>query len=106
VWNNQSPGTSIFSRDAPLAWMCSAARKRLRFAARRCIMMDMRATAELTSPRLYLSPPHMSGLEPQFVQETSASNWIAPTEAAMQHSGQGEEGVGVVNSAGTVKLLA
>lgn len=28
--------------------------------------------------RLYLSPPHMSGLEQQFVQETFASNWIAP----------------------------
>ncbi len=29
-------------------------------------------------PRLYLSPPHMSGLEQQFVQEVFASNWIAP----------------------------
>ncbi|MGB3061310.1 MAG: aminotransferase class I/II-fold pyridoxal phosphate-dependent enzyme, partial [Anaerolineae bacterium] len=29
-------------------------------------------------PRIYLSPPHMSGLEQQFVQETFASNWIAP----------------------------
>ncbi len=28
--------------------------------------------------RLYLSPPHMSGLEQGFVQETFASNWIAP----------------------------
>ena len=28
--------------------------------------------------RIYLSPPHMSGLEQQFVQETFASNWIAP----------------------------
>ena len=29
-------------------------------------------------PRLYLSPPHMSGLEQQFVQEAFDSNWIAP----------------------------
>ncbi len=28
--------------------------------------------------RIYLSPPHMSGLEQGFVQETFASNWIAP----------------------------
>ena len=28
--------------------------------------------------RIYLSPPHMSGLEEQFVRETFASNWIAP----------------------------
>lgn len=28
--------------------------------------------------RIYLSPPHMSGLEQPFVQETFASNWIAP----------------------------
>ena len=28
--------------------------------------------------RIYLSPPHMSGLEQQFVQEVFASNWIAP----------------------------
>lgn len=27
---------------------------------------------------LYLSPPPMSGLEQQFVQETFASTWIAP----------------------------
>ena len=32
----------------------------------------------MTLPRIYLSPPHMSGLEQQFVQETFASNWIAP----------------------------
>ena len=29
-------------------------------------------------PRIYLSPPHMSGLEMQFVQEAFNSNWIAP----------------------------
>ena len=29
-------------------------------------------------PRIYLSPPHMSGLEQQYVQEAFASNWIAP----------------------------
>jgi dTDP-4-amino-4,6-dideoxygalactose transaminase len=28
--------------------------------------------------RIYLSPPHMSGREEQFVRETFASNWIAP----------------------------
>ncbi len=32
----------------------------------------------MTLPRIYLSPPHMSGLEQQYVQETFASNWIAP----------------------------
>lgn len=31
-----------------------------------------------TSKRIYLSPPHMSGLEQQLVSETFASNWIAP----------------------------
>ncbi|MFZ1550575.1 MAG: aminotransferase class I/II-fold pyridoxal phosphate-dependent enzyme, partial [Anaerolineae bacterium] len=35
----------------------------------------------MTQPRIYLSPPHMSGLEQQFVQETFASNWIAPLGA-------------------------
>lgn len=28
--------------------------------------------------RIYLSPPHMSGLEQQYVHEAFASNWIAP----------------------------
>src|SRR5438067_6698620 len=28
--------------------------------------------------RIYLSPPHMSGLEQQYVQETFTANWIAP----------------------------
>ena len=28
--------------------------------------------------RIYLSPPHMSGLEQQFVQDAFRSNWIAP----------------------------
>ena len=32
----------------------------------------------MNNKRIYLSPPHMSGLEQQFVQETFASNWIAP----------------------------
>jgi len=32
----------------------------------------------MTLPRIYLSPPHMSGLEQGYVQETFASNWIAP----------------------------
>ena len=30
------------------------------------------------SPRLYLSPPHMSGREMQYIQEAFESNWIAP----------------------------
>ena len=29
-------------------------------------------------PRIYLSPPHMSGEELIFVKEAFASNWIAP----------------------------
>jgi pyridoxal phosphate-dependent aminotransferase EpsN len=29
--------------------------------------------------RLYLSPPHLAGLELEFVQEAFASNWVAPT---------------------------
>jgi pyridoxal phosphate-dependent aminotransferase EpsN len=29
-------------------------------------------------PRIFLSPPHMSGEELEFVKETFASNWIAP----------------------------
>ncbi len=32
----------------------------------------------MMSKRLYLSPPHMSGRERQFVQEAFDSNWIAP----------------------------
>ncbi len=32
----------------------------------------------MSHPRIYLSPPHMSGHEQQLVQETFASNWIAP----------------------------
>lgn len=32
----------------------------------------------MTTHRLYLSPPHMSGREQQYVQEVFASNWIAP----------------------------
>ena len=30
------------------------------------------------TPRIYLSPPHMSGLEERFVREAFESNWIAP----------------------------
>ena len=33
----------------------------------------------MTLPRIYLSPPHMSGLEQQFVQETFASKTTAST---------------------------
>lgn len=32
----------------------------------------------MSHPRIYLSPPHMSGTEWELVQETFASNWIAP----------------------------
>ena len=32
----------------------------------------------MTKPRLYLSPPHMSGREMRYIQEAFASNWIAP----------------------------
>lgn len=32
----------------------------------------------MTIPRIYLSPPHMSGREQQYVQEVFDSNWIAP----------------------------
>ena len=32
----------------------------------------------MTRPRIYLSPPHLSGIEQQFVAEAFASNWIAP----------------------------
>lgn len=33
---------------------------------------------DLVNKRIYLSPPHLSGLEQEFVRETFASNWIAP----------------------------
>ena len=32
----------------------------------------------MTKPRLYLSPPHMSGREMHYIQEVFDSNWIAP----------------------------
>lgn len=32
----------------------------------------------LQSKRIYLSPPHMSGYEEQYVKEAFSSNWIAP----------------------------
>jgi pyridoxal phosphate-dependent aminotransferase EpsN len=32
----------------------------------------------MPNQRIYLSPPHMSGLEQQYVAETFESNWIAP----------------------------
>ncbi len=32
----------------------------------------------MTAKRIYLSPPHMSGREQQYVQEAFDSNWIAP----------------------------
>jgi dTDP-4-amino-4,6-dideoxygalactose transaminase len=33
---------------------------------------------DLRPGRLYLSPPHMSGLEQRFVEDAFSSNWIAP----------------------------
>lgn len=36
------------------------------------------ANPQLASPRIYLSAPHMSGLEQEFVAEAFATNWIAP----------------------------
>ena len=36
----------------------------------------MTATTHL--PRIFLSPPHMSGREASVMQEVFASNWIAP----------------------------
>ncbi len=32
----------------------------------------------MSRPRVYLSPPHMSGHEQAYVQEAFASNWVAP----------------------------
>lgn len=32
----------------------------------------------MTEPRIYLSPPHMSGREQGYVREVFDSNWIAP----------------------------
>jgi len=32
----------------------------------------------MNNERIYLSPPHMSGLEQQYVQEAFATNWVAP----------------------------
>ena len=32
----------------------------------------------MTSSRIYLSPPHMSGREQEYIAEAFASNWIAP----------------------------
>ena len=32
----------------------------------------------MSSPRIYMSPPHMSGREQALIAEVFASNWIAP----------------------------
>ena len=32
----------------------------------------------MTTKRIYLSPPHMGGMEQQYIQEAFATNWIAP----------------------------
>jgi len=45
----------------------------------------------MTEQRIYLSPPHMSGLEQQFVQETFASNWIAPLGPQRNIPARGKE---------------
>src|SRR4051812_32199941 len=41
---------------------------------------DKASTADpkVPPPRIYLSSPHMSGLEQEFVAEAFATNWIAP----------------------------
>lgn len=39
-------------------------------------------------PRIYLSPPHMSGPEQQYVQETCASNWLAPLGPQVEQNGR------------------
>jgi len=36
------------------------------------------STLSRTKERIYLSPPHMSGLEEEYVQEAFKTNWIAP----------------------------
>jgi pyridoxal phosphate-dependent aminotransferase EpsN len=38
----------------------------------------MWAEVIMNRQRIYLSPPHMSGLEASLVQEVFAPNWIAP----------------------------
>ena len=38
----------------------------------------MTVERRVPGPRVYLSPPHMSGLEAQFVTDAFESNWIAP----------------------------
>lgn len=37
-----------------------------------------KVTTKSAAPRIYLSAPHMSGLEQEFVAEAFATNWIAP----------------------------
>ena len=32
----------------------------------------------MSDQRIYLSPPHLSGLEEKYLQEALTSNWIAP----------------------------
>lgn len=38
----------------------------------------MSTTADLTPKRLFLSPPHLSGLEEQYVADAFATNWVTP----------------------------
>ena len=44
-------------------------------------MIDVRMygeTMKKEDKRVYLSPPHMSGKEIEFIKEAFASNWVAP----------------------------
>ena len=36
-------------------------------------------------PRIYLSPPHMSGREQVYVNEAFATNWVAPVGPHVTH---------------------
>ena len=33
---------------------------------------------QCSKPRIYLSPPHMSGYEMEYIKEAFDTNWIAP----------------------------
>jgi len=42
----------------------------------------------MTLLRIYLSSPHMSGLEQPYVQDAFATNWIAPPGPTAPPSGK------------------
>ena len=44
----------------------------------------------LTKQKIYLSPPHMSGLEQRYVQDAFETNWIAPLGSNRGGSGEAE----------------